>query len=143
MRTLRINLALMVIQAKKYFTFNEFSSKSSFWFLDRNCDILYKLSVASFKSPPKINELSIVSLVTSSRSLINFRTLFEKPSSFTWNKDKLQITQMFFSIQQVISTLLGYQKKQSGGVYFWLYSVTYWMPIQQKLPPPELLFRWF
>ena len=35
------------------------------------------------------------------------------------------------------------QKKQCGGVYFWLYSIAYWMPIQQKLTPPVLLFSVF
>ena len=35
------------------------------------------------------------------------------------------------------------QKKQCGGVYFWLYGIAYWTPIQQKLPPPVLLFRDF
>ena len=35
------------------------------------------------------------------------------------------------------------QKKQRGGVYFWLYGIAYWMPIQQKLPPPVLLFSDF
>ena len=29
------------------------------------------------------------------------------------------------------------------GVYFWLYGIAYWMPIQQKLPPPVLLFSDF
>ena len=28
------------------------------------------------------------------------------------------------------------QKKQRGGVYFWLYGIAYWMLIQQKLPSP-------
>ena len=32
------------------------------------------------------------------------------------------------------------QKKQCGGVYFWLYGIVYQMPIQQKLPPPVLFF---
>ena len=32
-----------------------------------------------------------------------------------------------------------FQKKQCGGVYFWLYGIAYWIPIQQKLPPPVLL----
>ena len=32
------------------------------------------------------------------------------------------------------------QKKQCGGVYFWPYGIAYWMPIQQKLTPPVLLF---
>ena len=35
------------------------------------------------------------------------------------------------------------QKKQRGGVYFWLYGIAYWMLIQQKLPPPVLLFSNF
>ena len=35
------------------------------------------------------------------------------------------------------------QKKQCGGVCFWLYGIAYWMPIQQKLPPPVLLFSDF
>ena len=35
------------------------------------------------------------------------------------------------------------QKKQCRGVYFWLYGIAYWMPIQQKLPPPVLLFSDF
>ena len=35
------------------------------------------------------------------------------------------------------------QKKQCGGVYFWLYSIVYRMPIQQKLTPPGLLFSDF
>ena len=30
------------------------------------------------------------------------------------------------------------QKKQNGGVYFCVYSVSYWMPIQQKIIPPKL-----
>ena len=28
-------------------------------------------------------------------------------------------------------------------MYFWLYGIAYWMPIQQKLPPPVLLFSVF
>ena len=35
------------------------------------------------------------------------------------------------------------QEKQCGGVYFWLFGIAYWMPIQQKLPPPVLLFSDF
>ena len=33
--------------------------------------------------------------------------------------------------------------KQRGGVYFWLYGIAYWMPIQQKLAPLVLLFSDF
>ena len=33
------------------------------------------------------------------------------------------------------------QKKQCGGVYFCVYGTAFSMPIQQKLPPPVLLFR--
>ena len=32
------------------------------------------------------------------------------------------------------------QKKQCGGVYFCVYGTAFSMPIQQKLPPPVLLF---
>ena len=35
------------------------------------------------------------------------------------------------------------RKKQSGGAYFCVYGTSYRMPIQQKLPPPVLLFRNF
>ena len=35
------------------------------------------------------------------------------------------------------------KKQQCEGVYFWLYDIAYWMPIQQKLPPPVLLFSDF
>ena len=35
------------------------------------------------------------------------------------------------------------QKKKCGGVYFWLYGIAYWMPIQQKLSPPVLHFSDF
>ena len=34
-------------------------------------------------------------------------------------------------------------EKQCGGVYLSLYDIAYWMPIQQKLPPPVLLFSDF
>ena len=36
-----------------------------------------------------------------------------------------------------------FAKKQCGEVYFWLYVTAYWMPIQQKLTPPVLLFSDF
>ena len=32
------------------------------------------------------------------------------------------------------------QKKQCGGVYFWLHSTEFWMPIQQKHSPTVLLY---
>ena len=35
------------------------------------------------------------------------------------------------------------QKKQCGGVYFWLYGIACWMLIHQKLPLPVLLFSDF
>ena len=35
------------------------------------------------------------------------------------------------------------QKRQCGGVHFLLYGIESWMPIQQKLPPPVLLFSDF
>ena len=35
------------------------------------------------------------------------------------------------------------QKKQCGGVYFCVYGTAFPMPIQQKLPPPVLLFSNF
>ena len=44
---------------------------------------------------------------------------------------------------EAIEKLVKLQKKQCGGVYFWLYGIAYWMPIQQKLPPPVLLFSDF
>ena len=34
------------------------------------------------------------------------------------------------------------RKDQCGGVYFWLYSIAFWIG-QQKLTPPELLFSVF
>ena len=35
------------------------------------------------------------------------------------------------------------QKNQCGGVYFWLYGIAFWVPIQQKLTLPLLLFSDF
>ena len=35
------------------------------------------------------------------------------------------------------------QKKQCGGVYFWLNGIAYWMPIQLKFTSPVLLFSDF
>ena len=38
---------------------------------------------------------------------------------------------------------VGTSGKQCVGVCFGLYGIAYWMPIQQKLIPPELLFSVF
>ena len=35
------------------------------------------------------------------------------------------------------------QERDYRGVYFWLYGITYWAPIQQKLTPPVLHFSDF
>ena len=42
-----------------------------------------------------------------------------------------------------IITQTGCKKKQCERVYFWLHSIAYWMLIQQKLTPLELLFSAF
>ena len=34
-------------------------------------------------------------------------------------------------------------EKQHAGVHFVIYSIAYWMPIQQKLTPPELLYSFY
>ena len=44
---------------------------------------------------------------------------------------------------KVMSQPVKLQKKQYGGVCFCVYSIAYWMPTQQKLTPPVLLFERF
>ena len=60
--------------------------------------------------------------------------------SLDWNNfESVAHVWVYFTIQQPAKL----QKKQCGRVYFWLYGIAYWMPIQQKLPPPVLLFSDF
>ena len=48
-----------------------------------------------------------------------------------------------FRENQAPSKPAKWQKRQCGGVYFLLYGIVYFMPIQQKLTPPVLLFSDF
>ena len=46
-------------------------------------------------------------------------------------------------LHSVVSQPAKLQKKQCGGVYFCVYGTAFSMPIEQKLPPPVLIFSDF
>ena len=59
-----------------------------------------------------------------------------KDSYKQWKGNRFLCTKIWYVVTQSV-------KKQCGGVYFCLYCIAYWMPIQQKLTPPELLLEFF
>ena len=69
-------------------------------------------------------------------------------SCFLFENEKVneKKKQHFFDnlpIYSILTQPAKLQKKQCGGVYFCVYGTAFSMPIQQKLPPPELLFSDF
>ena len=59
------------------------------------------------------------------------------------NVSELIFSKVQFFIRKRATQPAKLQKKQCGGVYFCVNGIAFSMPIQQKLPPPVLLFSDF
>ena len=92
------------------------------------------------------NEITMIKRFTQHRNMVKyfgtylFRDAKDQPTHI-WVV--MEVCSCFSVLSCYLNPTGKSEKKQCGGVYFWLQNIAFWMLIEQQLTPPLLLFSVF